>query len=146
MPERMLQIICYNFFFFFNPHPRICLSIFKWERVREREREIEKCHCERKTSPLHALTGNWTCNLGMCPDQELNLQLWTHGTMLQPNENPGQGQFLLLNHQSTEGQISHFNDLISCNNYWWTLSKNLTWGHPIKYSFIRLGIQISSTL
>ena len=39
----------------------------------------------------HALTGYWTCNLGMCPDRESNLRSYVHGTMLQPTEPPGQG-------------------------------------------------------
>ena len=38
------------------------------ESGRERERNIDWL------PPVHALTRDWTQNLGMCPDWELNLQ------------------------------------------------------------------------
>ena len=46
------------------------------EREREGGREREKYHYERNIEqlpPIHALTGNGTQNLGMCPDWRLNL-------------------------------------------------------------------------
>ena len=59
----------FSFFFFF-------LIGFR-ERGRERERERERNIVARninQLSPVHALTKDQTCNLGMCPDQGLNLQ------------------------------------------------------------------------
>ena len=48
-------------------HNKICIFlILSWAHFRERGREGEKHQCEQET-------GDWTCNLGMCPDQELNL-------------------------------------------------------------------------
>ena len=41
--------------------------------------------------PVCAPTGDWTYNLGMCPDWESNLQILVYGMMLQPAEPPGQG-------------------------------------------------------
>ena len=46
-------------------------------RERGREREGEKRWCERNISqlpPVHTLTGDQTYSLGMCFDQESNLQ------------------------------------------------------------------------
>ena len=44
------------------------------EGAREEDRVGEKHWCEKHWShpPVCALTRNWTCNLGMCPDQGLN--------------------------------------------------------------------------
>ena len=40
---------------------------------KERERNIDEREKHRSVSPLvHILTTDWTCNLGMCPDQEWN--------------------------------------------------------------------------
>ena len=41
--------------------------------------------------PICTPTGNQTCNLGMCPDQELNSQPLGVWMMLQVSEPPGQG-------------------------------------------------------
>ena len=56
---------------FLNPHPRICLLIFR-ERKGERERKREKRHVREK----HQLVASWTCpngaqtqNLGICSDR-----------------------------------------------------------------------------
>ena len=49
----------------------------------ERETKRRKYRHERNIDclpPIHALTGGQTCDLGMCPDQESNLQLfWCTG-------------------------------------------------------------------
>ena len=56
------------YFFFLNPHPKICLLILERGRKREKERNIDWL-------PLvHAPTGDQTCNLGMFLYQELNPQ------------------------------------------------------------------------
>ena len=55
----------------FYPHLRTFFSLL-WER----ERESERHWCERETSIgwllLCATTRDWTCNLGMCSDWQLN--------------------------------------------------------------------------
>ena len=59
---------------FFNPHPRICLMIFRgvgWDRESETsmwEGDIDWL------LPLRTMTWDRTCDLGMCPDWELNPQ------------------------------------------------------------------------
>ena len=55
-----------NFFYFFK---RFYLFIFR-QRGREGEREGEKYQCVVVSHML--LTGDLTCNPGMCPDWELN--------------------------------------------------------------------------
>ena len=46
--------------------------------IDERERQRERCEREHQSvvllPPVSSLTWDQTCNLGMCPDQELNLQ------------------------------------------------------------------------
>ena len=70
---------------------------------RERGRETGKHGCERETSSVVSYTclgqgsfipgpGIEPANLGMCPDWELNQELFDYGTMLQPAEPHGQGQ------------------------------------------------------
>ena len=44
------------------------------QRDRERERNINVSKKHRSIASLTALTGDHTCNLGMCRDQESNLQ------------------------------------------------------------------------
>ena len=93
-PKHYNTSICYSLFspvlhvectsstlFYFNSHPRICLLILEREEggegERERERERERLMWERNIDQLrpgHTPTGDWMCNLGMCPDQELNPQ------------------------------------------------------------------------
>ena len=68
-----------SFLHFFILHPRI-YHWFQRKRKGEGEwvggREREKKHrCERTINqlpPKWAVTGDWTCNLGMCPNQESN--------------------------------------------------------------------------
>ena len=56
----------------FNPHPRICLLILEREEgrenidVREKDRFAATC--------IYPDWRDQTCNLGMCPDWESNLQ------------------------------------------------------------------------
>ena len=45
---------------------------------------------------VHSTTGDWTCNLGMCPDQELNLWPFTLQDNAQPMIHTGQGKHILL--------------------------------------------------
>ena len=45
-------------------------------------------------------TGNQTCNLGMCPDQELNLQPFGYKTTLQPTEPHWPGLNLFFKYSS----------------------------------------------
>ena len=63
---------------FFNIHLRIwgfyCLFVCLF-KVSRREREEKKHGCKKHQSILHTLTRDQTCNLGMCPHQELNPQL-----------------------------------------------------------------------
>ena len=58
------------------------------ERQEGRERNIDW------PPPAHTQTRDQTCNLGMCPDWELNLQPFSYGMMLQPNEPHGHGWLL----------------------------------------------------
>ena len=84
--------IAFFFFFFFNLD-------------RERGKEREKNWCEREAfigcllyAPrlgiVHALTGNQTCNLGICPDQESNLQPFSFMRTFQPTESHQPGQYM----------------------------------------------------
>ena len=58
-----------------NPHPRTYLLILEREEGRERETERNIDSREKHWSDTFwsCLTGDWTCNLGVCPNQELNL-------------------------------------------------------------------------
>ena len=69
--------------FFINPHLRICLLIFFRKRGRGRERErninVKEKHRYIHVREKHQLVashtcpnGDWNCNLGMCPNWELN--------------------------------------------------------------------------
>ena len=71
-------------YYFLNPQPRISfLLIFREKGREDRERQTDR---HRQTdrgvnvrninqlSPIHALTSDWTCYLGMCPDWDLNMQ------------------------------------------------------------------------
>ena len=56
---------------------------------RERERERETSMRERSIdllSSVYAWTKDQTCNIGICPDRESNLQPFGYGMMLQPTE------------------------------------------------------------
>lgn len=54
--------------------------------MRERERETDFC----QLPPVHAMTGDQTCTLSVCPDQGSNLELFgAQGNVL--TESPGQG-------------------------------------------------------
>ena len=78
--------------FFLNPHLRICSRILEREEGRGRVRERGTSIWERNLNRLplaHAPTGGRTCSLGMCPEQESNLQLLVYRTMLQPTKMPG---------------------------------------------------------
>ena len=55
------------------PHLRICLLILEREEGRERETAMWERNINRMP-PIHAPTGYWTHNLGMCPDRKLILQ------------------------------------------------------------------------
>ena len=56
-------------FFFFNPHPRICLFILEREERKEGT-ERGRGGEERETDVRHApRLWDQTCNLGMCPDR-----------------------------------------------------------------------------
>ena len=43
------------------------------EREKERERDLDVRNFDQ-LPPVYVLTGDWTHNLGMCPDWELNPQ------------------------------------------------------------------------
>ena len=62
------------FFFNFNFHLRTCILILERRERREREgeRNIDVREKHRLVSSLYTPTGDWTCNLGMCPDWEWN--------------------------------------------------------------------------
>ena len=61
-------------------------------RERGRKGEGEKHQCERGSVASHMHPDkDWTCNPGMCPDQESNPDLSVYGTMLQPIEPPEPG-------------------------------------------------------
>ena len=84
-------------FFFFNPHLRICLPILEREEGMEggREREGETLMWERNINWLSLIypgTRDWTCNLGICPDQELNLWPFDAQDYTQPTEPYGWGK------------------------------------------------------
>ena len=56
--------------------------------------EREKGERERETDwlpPVCTPTGDWTHNLGMCPDWESNHSLLVYGKIFQPTEPPSQG-------------------------------------------------------
>ena len=66
---------------FFNPHPRTCLLILKGREGREREREknIDVREKHQLVASCTCPNCDQTCNVGKCPDQELNLRhfgLW----------------------------------------------------------------------
>ena len=65
--EEMIRVQILQAFIFFN-----ILFIFSGERGREREREGDK-H-QRVVASHVPPTGDLACNLGMCPDWELNWQ------------------------------------------------------------------------
>ena len=63
-------------------------------RGKEKKGEIETSMGKKNIDWLPticSLTGDQTCNLGMCPDQQLNHNLLVQGVMLQPIEPPSQG-------------------------------------------------------
>ena len=70
---------CAGSSFFFNL--RFCLFL---ERGREGEREGEKHQCV--VAPSALLTGDLACNSIMCPDWELNRQLFDSQASIQSTE------------------------------------------------------------
>ena len=61
------------------------------ERERDRQTDIDVRNIDWSLPPVHALTGEQTCNLGMCPDRESDLQpvsVWDDSQSMEP---PGQG-------------------------------------------------------
>ena len=71
---------------FFPSLKGIFLLLSEREKGKEEERERQtsiSCPCE------HAPTGDWTPNLGICPDWELNPRLLVYRTTLQPTESHG---------------------------------------------------------
>ena len=75
--------------FFFNPNLRMCLLILERE---ERRRNITEREIDGLPS-VHSLTGDWTHNLSMPPDQKLNP--WPSGVWddVHPTEPPGEGEY-----------------------------------------------------
>ena len=88
---------------FFLNHLRTCLLILERGGGREKERETSMWESNiGNTDPLPllcTLTGNWTLDLGMCPDCESNCWSFGYGTTLQPAgpHQPGLEQQLCLN-------------------------------------------------
>ena len=85
---------CFNFL---SSLEDIFSLLLERENERERGKEREKHQCEREVSTgclpytpgpgiVHAWTGDHTRNLVLCSDQELNLQLYGYGMMLQLTE------------------------------------------------------------
>ena len=87
--HRLLALVMSSPNFFFNPHPRTSFHCYlerrgwgKGERGRRRqqwERKTLTCRCLDSLVKDWLVTGDWTCNLGMCPHWELNPQpfhLW----------------------------------------------------------------------
>ena len=66
----LFSVNCYQANFF-NPHPRMYLLVLGREEGIERERKRGR---EREREIVCATTGDWTHNLGMCPDWRLNPQ------------------------------------------------------------------------
>ena len=63
---------------------------------KERETERQRQRDRHQSVAFYMLpTRDQTCNLGMCPDQELNLRTFVYGTMLRPTEPPDQGSVFL---------------------------------------------------
>ena len=66
------------------------MHFFFFEEKKGGRKEGAKHRCERETS-IGCLshitpTGDWTCNLGMCPDQESNWRPFTLQDDIQPTE------------------------------------------------------------
>ena len=77
-------------------------------RERGRERTLM---CKRSNNwlpPKCTWTGDWTCNLRMCPDQESNLQPFGYETMLQLTEPHWPGIFFFLS--SSKNMLIYFRD------------------------------------
>ena len=76
-----------------NSHLRVCSLIF-----RERGREKQRQRNIDQLPPVHAPTGDRTCNSGMCPDREWNCDISVCRTTLQSTEppRPGQGRILAV--------------------------------------------------
>ena len=71
---RLNALILFNVHVLFGPCAFCSLKIFKNMFIDFREREDERETHIDQLLPLHALTGDGTCNLAMCPDGESNLQ------------------------------------------------------------------------
>ena len=82
--------------FFFYLHIYSFFVILTWGYVflnfREKDRDRKRERNIYQLPPIHPLTVDWTHNLGMCPDQELNPQFLVYRLMFQPTESPGQGK------------------------------------------------------
>ena len=89
-----------NYLFFKKSLPGICLLILEKEEGRGRKEGREEGRRERERiidwlPPIGTLTKDQTCNLGTCPDQELNP--WPFGVWDDaPTEPLGQGTALLF--------------------------------------------------
>ena len=98
-------------FCFFHLYPRTVFFIAFRERGRKRERGRERNINVRDINwlpPLHIWTGDWSHNLDMCPDQELNLQPFSYRMTLQPTEQhwPGCPQVCLKCHHCVTHSVS----------------------------------------
>ena len=75
---------CYFYLVIFKSSPE---DIFIDLRERERERNIDWL------LPIHIPTRDWTCNLGMCPDQRSNQQpFWCVGRCSNQRSHPARAQ------------------------------------------------------
>ena len=61
--------------------------------------------------PVHTLMGDWTWNLGMCPDRESNCKVLVYGMTLQPTEPPGQGIY----------HIFFIHSSVNCRRLYWVV-------------------------
>ena len=115
-----LYLFFLSFFFSLKSSLRICLLILEgWKEggrgEKDRERNMDSL------LPVHALTRNWTHNLGMCPDQELNLQPFGVQDNAPTNSATWPGQllvFLMLKGLRTQFSFSSLHSL-------------LRWSHPV---------------
>ena len=82
----------YMFTFIFNPHPRTLFFFYCFYGEKKGDKKEEGSIDWLR--PVYAKTRDQTCNLGMCSDQELNLQPFGYGMMLQPTEPHRPGQFI----------------------------------------------------
>ena len=80
----MIYFILFYFILFFSPHPRICSLILEREggerresnREKERGRNIDVRKKHHWLPPVLTQTGDGTYDLGICPNQESNPQLF----------------------------------------------------------------------